>query len=118
MGIVGNLANSFRCAGRGLWFAGRARNLQIMLGAFVVIVVLAAICQVSATRWAVLLICGSVVLTAEVLNTSIEALADHVQREYDEDIRTTKDLAAGAVLLAAGIAAAVGVIVFWPYVMD
>jgi diacylglycerol kinase (ATP) len=118
MGLLGNLANSFRCAGRGLWLAGRARNLRIMLGALLVVVVLGGICDVSATRWAVLLICGSAVLTAEVLNTSIEALADYVQREYDEDIRTIKDLAAGAVLLTAGIAGAVGIIVFWPYVMD
>jgi diacylglycerol kinase len=43
-----------------------------------------------------------VVLAAEVLNTSIEVLADYVQREYDEDIRTLKDLAAGAVLLTRG----------------
>jgi len=113
-----NLANSFRCAGRGLWIAGRARNLLIMLAAFVVVVVLGAICDLSATSWAVLLVCAGTVLTAEVLNTSIEALADSVQPEYDEDIRTVKDLAAGAVLLAAGIAAVVGVIVFWPYVMD
>jgi diacylglycerol kinase len=59
-----------------------------------------------------------VVLSTEVLNTSIEALADYVQREYDEDIRAIKDLAAGAVLLSAGLAGAIGVIVFWPYVID
>jgi diacylglycerol kinase (ATP) len=115
---LGNLANSFRCAGRGLRLAGRARNLRIMVGAFLAVIVLAAICDVSATHWAVLLLCGSVVLAAEMLNTSIEVLADHIQREYHEDIRTTKDLAAGAVLLTAGLAAVVGVIVFWPYVID
>jgi diacylglycerol kinase len=89
-----------------------------MLGAFVAVIVLAAICDVSSTHWAVLLLCGSLVLTAEMLNTSIEVLADYLQREYDEDIRTTKDLAAGAVLLTAGLTAVIGVIVFWPYVID
>ena len=118
MGLLGNMVNSFRCAGRGLWLAGHARNLRIMLGVFLAVVVLTAVCDVSTTRWAVLLICGSAVLTTEVLNTSIEAFADYVQREYDEDIRTIKDLAAGAVLLTAAVAGAVGVIVFWPYVMD
>ncbi len=84
----------------------------------VAVVVLAAACDVSAVRWALLLICGSTVLTVEVLNSSIEALADYVQREYDEDIRAIKDLAAGAALVAATIAGVVGVIVFWPYVVD
>ena len=118
MRLLGNVARSFLCAGRGLWLAAQARNLRIMLGAFLVVIVLAAIYDVSLTRWAVLLVCGSVVLATEVLNTSIEALADYVQREYDEDIRTIKDLAAGAVLLTAGLAGAIGVIVFWPYVID
>ena len=118
MRLFANLANSFRCAGRGLWLAGQARNLRIMLGVFVGVIVLAAVYDVSATRWAVLLVCGSVVLTAEILNTSIETLADYVQREYDEDIRTIKDLAAGAVLLTAALAGVIGVIVFWPYVID
>jgi diacylglycerol kinase len=114
----GNLADSFRCAGRGVWRAAQARNLRIMLGALLAVILLAAAYDVSAAVWAVVLVCGGVVLATEVLNTSIEALADYVQREYDEDIRTIKDLAAGAVLLAAGLAGAVGVIVFWPYVID
>jgi diacylglycerol kinase len=117
MRLLGDLANSFRCAGRGLWLAAQARNLRIMLGVFLAVILLAAAYDVSVTRWAVLLVCGSVVLATEVLNTSIEALADYVQREYDEDIRAIKDLAAGAVLLTAGLAGAVGVIVFWPYVI-
>lgn len=118
MRLFVNLASSFRCAGRGLWLVGQARNLRIMLGVFVAVIVLAAVYDVSATHWAVLVVCGSVVLTAEILNTSIETLADHVQREYDEDIRTIKDLAAGAVLVTVGLAGVIGVIVFWPYVID
>jgi diacylglycerol kinase len=118
MRSLGNLAHSFLYAGRGVWRAAQARNLRIMLVALLAVIVLAAVYDVSATVWAVVLVCGSVVLATEVLNTSIEALADYVQREYDEDIRTIKDLAAGAVLLAAVLAGAIGVIVFWPYVID
>jgi undecaprenol kinase len=115
--LLGNWAKSFRCAGRGVWLAGQARNLRIMLGVFLAVIVLAAIYDVSATRWAALLICGCVVLSGETLNTSIETLVDYVQHECDGDIRTIKDLAAGAVLLTAELAGAVGVIVFWPYVI-
>ena len=117
MRFLAGLARSFRCAGRGLWLAIQGRNLRIMSGVLLAVVVLAASLEVSATRWAVLLVCASVVLTSEILNTSIERLADYVEREYDEDIRAVKDLAAGAALLASGIAATIGVIVFWPYVI-
>lgn len=117
MSLLGNLAKSFRCAGRGVWLASQARNLRIMVGVFLGVVALAAAYDVSATRWAVLLLSAGMVLAGEILNTSIETLADYIQREYNEDIRTIKDLAAGAVLLASVVAGAVGVIVFWPYVI-
>ena len=39
-------------------------------------------------------------------------------REYDEDIRAVKDLAEAAALLTSGLAATIGVIVFWPYVTN
>ena len=54
------------------------------------------------------------VLAAEAVNSSIEALADLVSPEYNEAIKRTKDLAAGAVLLMAIAAAIVGFIIFIP----
>ena len=54
------------------------------------------------------------VLAAEAINSSIEALADLVSPEYNEAIKRTKDLAAGAVLILAITAAIVGFIVFIP----
>ena len=48
------------------------------------------------------------------VNSSIEALADLVSPEYNEAIKRTKDLAAGAVLLMAIAAAIVGFIIFIP----
>ena len=50
----------------------------------------------------------------EAVNSSIEALADLVSPEYNEAIKRTKDLAAGAVLLMAIAAAIVGFIIFIP----
>ena len=54
------------------------------------------------------------VLAAEAVNSSIEALADLVSPEYNEAIKRTKDLAAGAVLLMAIAAAIVGFVIFIP----
>ena len=54
------------------------------------------------------------VLSAEAVNSSIESLADLVSPEYNEAIKKTKDLAAGAVLIMAIAAAIVGLIIFIP----
>ena len=62
---------------------------------------------------AVTIVIGAV-LAAEAVNSSIEALADLVSPEYNEAIKRTKDLAAGAVLLMAIAAAIVGFIIFIP----
>ena len=52
------------------------------------------------------------------MNSAIEALADRVSPGYDEAIKRTKDLAAGAVLLTAIAAAAVGLLIFIPKIMN
>jgi diacylglycerol kinase (ATP) len=116
MTFLGHMADRFRCAGRGVRLANRDRNVRLMFAAGVPVIGLAGALEVSATSWAVLLVCIALVVTAEVMNTALEALADRVEAGYDEAIRVVKDLAAGAVLIAAVLAAVVGIVVFWPYV--
>ena len=59
-------------------------------------------------------IAAAVALAAEAVNSSIEALADLVSPGYNEAIKRTKDLAAGAVLILAIGAATIGCIIFLP----
>ena len=70
--------------------------------------------NLSAEEWIVIAFAIGLVLAAEAINSSIEALADLVSPEYNEAIKRTKDLAAGAVLILAITAAIVGLIVFIP----
>lgn len=65
-------------------------------------------------EWIVVTLCIGLVLAAEAVNSAIEALADRVSPEYDEAIKRTKDLAAGAVLLLAIAVAITGLIIFLP----
>ncbi len=53
------------------------------------------------------------VMVCEAVNTSVEATVDLYTREYHENARIAKDAAAGAVLLSAIFAVAVGVVLFW-----
>ena len=58
--------------------------------------------------WALVLLAGALVLAAELLNTALEELADHLSPEEHPRIRLVKDCAAGAVLLAVLGALGVG----------
>jgi diacylglycerol kinase (ATP) len=55
------------------------------------------------------------VLSAEMMNSAIEAVVDIVSPEYSEKARIAKDLAAGAVLITAFGAAVAGYFVLYPY---
>jgi undecaprenol kinase len=48
--------------------------------------------------WALVIICSAAVLAAELFNTAIERLADHLHPELHPQIRIVKDCAAAAVL--------------------
>ena len=52
---------------------------------------------------------ASAVIAAELFNTAIENLADHLHPEIHPSIRMVKDCAAGAVLVASAGALAVGI---------
>lgn len=60
--------------------------------------------------WAIAALTIGFVLAAEVFNTAVEGLADHLHPEQHPAIKVVKDCAAGAVLIASiaalGVAAA------------
>jgi undecaprenol kinase len=51
--------------------------------------------------WALVIISSAAVLSAELFNTAIERLADHLHPELHPEIRIVKDCAAAAVLCFA-----------------
>jgi diacylglycerol kinase len=50
-----------------------------------------------------------------MFNTVIEKIMDHLSPEYHPAVKWIKDVAAGAVLVAAVIALITGCIIFIPY---
>lgn len=106
---------SVRYALQGLRAAFDGRNFRIQLG--LASLVLAAGFYFSITRleWCVLLFNVALVLSLEIVNSSLENLVDLVTRERHPLAGKVKDLAAGAVVVASGMAIVMGAIVFWPY---
>jgi diacylglycerol kinase (ATP) len=49
--------------------------------------------------WAIMIMMGALVLAAELFNTALEHLIDHLHPEIHPTIKVAKDCAAGAVLI-------------------
>ncbi len=73
---------------------------------------------ITGTEWILIIFAIALVWVAEVFNTALEKLADWAKPEYDKKIKTVKDLAAGSVLVAAIAALIIGIIIFFPKLID
>lgn len=115
---VRNRLKSFSYAFAGLRrFVNREHNARVHLGATVVVVIVSLVMGVTRTEAAILAIVTGMVWVAEILNTCIEHLADHVTKERHPEIGIIKDLAAGAVLMAAITAVIVAFFIFIPKII-
>jgi len=65
-------------------------------------------------EWLAVVLAIMAVWTAEALNTAFEALCDVASPEFHPMVERAKDVAAGAVLISAIGAVAIGVLVFGP----
>ena len=111
--MANGLLASFGHAVRGIADSLRhQRNLRIHAVATVAILGLGLAVGLPDWKWVALWLAIGLVWSAELLNTAVESLCDLVQPAHDERVRRIKDAAAGAVLVAALAAAAVGVGVF------
>lgn len=115
-GLARRLA-SFGHSVRGIWVALRGEfHMQVHAVATVVVVGLGFYYQLTRTEWALVALAVAGVWAAELFNTALEALTDLVSPGFHPLAGKAKDIAAGAVLLAALGAVAVGLLVFGPKV--
>lgn len=72
---------------------------------------------ISKTEWLFQTLAIGLVLSIEGLNTAIEKIADFIHPNYHERIGFIKDIAAGAVFMAAMTAIAIGLIIYIPILL-
>lgn len=89
-------------------------NARIHLAATMAVFALGILLGLDAVEWVALTLAVALVWMAEALNTALERLSDAITREVHPAIRAAKDMAAGAVLVAALGAAIVGILVLGP----
>ena len=108
---------SFVYAGYGVWRLTREPNARIHFVVATLVIAAGFVLHLAAGEWALLVLAITSVLVAEALNTAVESLANATMPERHPLVGAAKDLAAGAVLLAAAGAAVVGVLVLGPHLL-
>ncbi len=111
-------AKSFSHAGRGMWlFVRTTPNAWIHLLLFTAAIGLGLYFHITLIEWILLVLVGAFVLVAEAFNTAIEIDIDLTSPEQHPYARDTKDVAAGAVLIAALAAIVIGLLIFGRYLV-
>jgi len=80
----------------------------------VAVIVIGVALEIESIKWAMIVLTIGFVFVAELFNTVVEAAIDLVTEEYHPLAKTAKDVAAGAVLIAAVTAVIVGVLLLGP----
>ena len=107
--------SKFYVACRGIAFGVRGQSSFRVHFAFAILVpVAAAVLHCGAVEWCLLLGCIGLVLTTELINSTVEMLFRGLDDKARERVWPCLDIAAGAVLVASLTAVVIGLIIFMP----
>ena len=96
----------------------KERNMRIHTAPMILVVFFGTVLGLSATEWCICLVLFGLVMALELVNTAVEAVVDLVTEERKPLAKIAKDTAAGAVLIAAIMAAVIGCIIFLPKILE
>ncbi|MCM1328326.1 MAG: diacylglycerol kinase family protein [Ruminococcus sp.] len=104
---------AFVYAGRGVAYAVRTqRNFRFHIAAAVYVTAFSFFYELTRGEYVLLALTFSAVMSAELVNTAVEAAVDLISPEKNRLAAIAKDAAAGAVLVTAFFAVIVGVLLF------
>jgi undecaprenol kinase len=83
------------------WGVRTEASLRLQAAALVAAVAALLLLRPGAVWWALVLLAAALVLSAELLNTAVEQLADELHPHDSPGVRRVKDCAAAAVLVAS-----------------
>lgn len=106
---------SFGYAAAGLWYLARTQpNFRVHFAVAVAVVAVAIGVGAPAVEIAVLVLAIGLVMVGEACNTAVEAVVDLASPAVHPLARIAKDVAAAGVLIAATLAAVVGLLILGP----
>ena len=116
------LSKSFSCAFSGIVrIVKKERNIKIELACALLAIILGLILAISRLEWLVLVLIIGVVLSAEILNSALEAVCNLLKDKLNlgyEETRFIRDASAGAVLLLAIGSIFIGFLIFFPKIVE
>jgi diacylglycerol kinase len=75
--------------------------------------------HVTPTEWGLLILCSTLMLVVEALNTAVEYMVDiWADGYYSERAKLVKDIAAGACLMTALGTSITGLVIFLPHILN
>ncbi|GAA3508460.1 diacylglycerol kinase family protein [Aquimarina addita] len=90
-------------------------QVQAIIG--IIMIILGFCFEITNTEWMLQIFAMGLVMSLEGLNTGIEAIADFVHPDFHHKIGFIKDVAAGAVFIAAITAVIIGCFIYIPYLI-
>jgi diacylglycerol kinase len=114
-----NRFGSFKFAFNGLCsLLKNEHNSRIHFLAAIIAIAMGIVLKINYIEWSLLIIVIGFVFLSELLNSSLESLADVIEPEWNEQIRKAKDYTAAAVLISAIISVIVGGLIFIPKILN
>lgn len=112
------LKTSFKFALEGMITSFKAeRNMRIHISATAIVILLGFLLKISTYDWISLVLIIGMVISAELVNTAIEATVDLITEEKHPLAKLAKDVAASAVLVLAITSIILGAIIFIPKII-
>jgi diacylglycerol kinase len=109
---------SFKYALAGIRSCFRSEfNFRIHSLLAMIALLISALIKISTLEWIAVCFCITFVFTMEMVNTAIEKLCDIIHVERHNGIKKVKDIAAGAVLVAAIFSLITGALIFLPKII-
>jgi diacylglycerol kinase len=119
MDALGSFLRSLYTAFQGVVYVVRVeRNARLHLLFALCALALGVALQVTNAELAAIFFAIIIVFTAEVVNTALEKTLDLIEPAQNEQVGIIKDIAAGAVLVSAIGAAAIGIAIYLPYILE
>ncbi|WP_242132261.1 diacylglycerol kinase [Aestuariivivens marinum] len=113
--LLTNRLKSIKYAIKGaLLLLKKELSIKIQFCIALLVIIAGFVFNISTTEWIIQLLAIGIVMSIEGLNTAIEEIANFIHPEYHNRIGYIKDIAAGAVFIAAAFASVIGLIIYLP----
>ncbi len=117
---------SWKARGKSFVFAGRGiivffryeHNARLHLIAFVVVIFSGWFFHLSATECLAVVFSSGLVFITEMINTAVEKSLNLFSPGWNAEVKIIKDIAAGAVLVAAVVSLVTAAIIFIPKILQ